>query len=277
VTPAILARPRSGATNAVLSGSALFWFTAALIGQWTFLYYIVAFYGSSALSGDFASWRKNHMLITGYVPGDTVGNLVFLAHALTAATIAFGGVVQLVPWIRRHAPAVHRWNGRVFLSAALAISLAGLYLVWIRHTSTDSFGAVAITGNAAVIIASATFAWRAARAGDFDSHRRWALRTFLVANGQWFFRIGLFAWIIVNRGPVGIGEHFDGWFVRFWEVGCYLVPLAVLELYLRARDGGRSPRARLLFSGGLGALTLLMSVGIAGTYLFIFQPVLARF
>jgi uncharacterized membrane protein len=254
----------------------VFWFTAALIGQWTFLYYIVAFYGSSALSGDFATWKKNHMLITGYVPGDTVGNLVFLAHALTAATIAFGGVIQMIPWIRSHAPAIHRWNGRVFLSAALSISLAGLYLVWVRHSSTDTYGSVAITGNAALIIASATLAWRAARAGDFDSHRRWALRTFLVANGQWFFRLGVFAWIIVNRGPVGIGEHFDGPFIRFWEPGCYLVPLAVLELYLRAKDGAGSPRARLLFSGGLVALTLLMSVGIAGTYLIIFQPVLAR-
>jgi hypothetical protein len=47
---------------------------------------------------------------------------------------------------------------------------------------------------------------------------------------EWFFRVGVFAWIIVNRGPVAIGESFDGPFIRFWGFGCYLLPLAVLEL-----------------------------------------------
>ena len=29
-----------------------------------------------------------------------------------------------------------------------------------------------------------------------------------MANAQWFTRVGVFAWIIVNRGPLGIGNHF---------------------------------------------------------------------
>ena len=67
----------------------------------------------------------------------------------------------------------------------------------------------------------------------FGAHRIWAIRTYLVANGQWFFRLGIFGWILINRGPVGIGKHFDGPFVVFWTVGCYLLPLAIFELTVR--------------------------------------------
>jgi hypothetical protein len=33
-------------------------------------------------------------------------------------------------------------------------------------------------------------AWRTALARDFTAHRRWALRVYLVANGQWIVPIG---------------------------------------------------------------------------------------
>jgi tetratricopeptide (TPR) repeat protein len=104
-------------------------------------------------------------------------------------------------------------------------------------------------------------AWRAAVAHRIALHRRWALRTYLVANAQWFTRVGIFAWIALNRGPVGIGDNFDGPFSVFWAFGCYLLPLAVLELYLHAKDTPgalqRTATAAVLF-----VLTLVMGVGI---------------
>ena len=54
---------------------------------------------------------------------------------------------------------------------------------------------------------------------------------------------------------------FDDPFLRFWTVGCYLAPLAVLELYLRARDSSR-PLGKGAVASGLVVLTLLMGVGI---------------
>jgi hypothetical protein len=83
-----------------LNGAAALWLAAALVGQWAFFYYIAAFYGSSTLSGHFEAWRRNTLLIKGYVPGDTAGNLTFGAHALLAGLIAFGGALQLIPQIR---------------------------------------------------------------------------------------------------------------------------------------------------------------------------------
>lgn len=259
----------------VLKAAVAFWFVAALIGQWVFFYYIAVFYGPSTLTGNFQAWTKNHNLIKGYIPGDTPGNLTFGVHALLAGYVAFGGALQIIPQLRSIAPRFHRWNGRTFLVTAFVLSVTGLYMIWIRGAVTNMTGSVAISLDAALIILFAILAWRAARRRDFDVHRRHALRTWLVANGQWFFRVGVFGWILVNHGPVGFGGHFDGPIIVFWEFGCYLLPLTVLELYLRTTEG-TSLRARYAMAGALIALTLIMSAGVVGAYLITWQPVLAR-
>lgn len=259
--------------GASLRGTAAFWFAVAVLGQWLFFYYIALFYGPSSLSGNFQAWTKNHALAKGYVAGDGIGNATFAVHALLAGYIALGGALQIVPGLRAAAPTFHRWNGRVFLTAALGVSITGLYMVWVRGATANLTGGLAISGNAAAIVLCGAMAWRTAVARDFAAHRRWALRTWLVANGQWFFRVGIFGWILINRGPVGLGGNFDGPVVVAWEVGCYLFPLAMLEIYLRAKDGGRG---RMASAAALGVLALLMAVGIFGVYMFMWRPVLAR-
>jgi hypothetical protein len=83
--------------DTVLKAAAGFWFVVAVIGQWAFLYYIVAFYGPSTFTGNFHAWTKNTFLRMSYVPGDTAGNLAFAAHALLAAVIAFGHFASYFP------------------------------------------------------------------------------------------------------------------------------------------------------------------------------------
>lgn len=246
-----------------LKAAARFWFLVAVIGQWAFMFYLVAFYGPSTFTGNFQAWTRNTMLFKGYVVGDTLGNLAFAGHALLAAVIAFGGTLQLIPQIRARAISVHRWIGRVFMVTALGLSVSGLYMEWVRGARINMTNALATSLNAVLIIAFVGLAWRAARSHQIATHRRWALRTYLVANAQWFTRVGVFAWILVNQGPVGIGAKFDGPVMVFMEFGCYLVPLAVLELYLRAKENP-APRGRLAMAGGLVVLTLLMAVGIGG-------------
>lgn len=259
--------------NDALEAAAWSWFLVAVIGQWAFLYYIVAFYGPSTLQGHFQAWSKNTFLFKGYVAGDTAGNLLFAGHVLVAAVIAFGGAIQLIPQIRTRAIAVHRWNGRLFLLTALAVSIGGLYLVWVRGGFPSIVGALALSLNAVLIIVFAGLAWRSALRREISTHRRWALRTYVVANAQWFARVGIFAWIIVNQGPVGMTAKWDGPFNYFWFFGCDLLPLAVLELYLRAKESA-GPSGRFAMAGGLVVLTALMGVGIFGVATFMWRPLL---
>ncbi len=255
--------------DTALKAAAQFWFVVAVIGQWAFLYYIVAFYGPSTFTGNFQAWTKNTFLHKGYIAGDTAGNLIFASHALLAGVIAFGGAIQLIPQIRTRAIAVHRWNGRLFALTALGLSVSGLYTIWLHGKRPNIFdvAALAISLNAVLIITFVALAWRSALRREISTHRRWALRAYLVANAQWFTRVGFMVWFIVGRRLLGIGERFDGPFFLFWGFGCYLLPLAVLELYLRAKEGA-GPRGRFAMAGGLAVLTVLMGIGIFGFYMF---------
>ncbi|HJQ39681.1 MAG TPA: DUF2306 domain-containing protein [Thermoanaerobaculia bacterium] len=255
------------AADTALNAATKFWFTVAMIGQWAFLYYILAVYGGSSITGQFQAWTKNRLLIKGYVPGDTAGNVAFAAHALLAAIIAFGGALQLIPQVRKHA-AFHRWNGRLYFLTVFGVSFTGLYMAWVRGARMSIVSAAGTSLNALLIIVFAVLAWRTAVTRDVAAHRRWALRTYLASNGQWFIRVGMVAWMILNNGR-------DGGFFLFWNFGCYLVPLAVLELYLRTKERG-SPAGRFAMAGGLFVLTILMGLGIVGTAAFLWQQVLTK-
>lgn len=268
LTPAV--NTRSAAVALVVS--ARLWFAVAVVGQALFLTYILAFYVPSTLSGNFAAWAKNTSLITGYVPGDTAGNLAFGAHVLMAAVITFGGTVQLVPQIRARAPQVHRWVGRAFMTTAIAASVVGLWLVWVRGTG-EELPALGITLDAVLILAFAGLAWRAAVTRNFAAHRRWAMRTFIVANGVWFLRLGMVVYGLA-RSVVGDALPRSGAFFEVWNFGAYLVPLAILELYFLAQVRGGSA-GRFAMAGGLALASVLMAIGIAGSWVGMFGRVLS--
>jgi hypothetical protein len=247
--------------DTALKAAARFWFAVAIVGQWIFAFYVASFYGGSALRGNFAAWNKT--LGHGYVAGDTIGNSALAGHLLFAVAVTFAGALQLVPQIRARFPAFHRWNGRIFVVIAFAQGIDGLYLALSGRNLVGGVAErIAVDINAGLIMLCAAMAWRAARARDFATHRRWALRLFLVANGVWFFRLGLMFWLLVNQGPVGFDPTaFTGPFITFLAFAQYLLPLAVLEVYLRAQARGSAP-SRIATAAGLSALTIMMAIGI---------------
>lgn len=261
----IAVAPRARVTNAaaVLKASAVFWFVTAAIGQIAFIWFISAFYVPPTLQGQFEAWNRKG-LITGYVAGDDAGNLQFAIHVLLAALITAGGLLQLIPAIRRRAPKFHRWNGRFYLVLVAAMSLGGLWLVWVRGTYLTIPGAISISTLAVLTLIAGGMTLRHALARRFPLHERWALRLFILASGVWFQRVGYMAWMILNGGPVGMGSRMDGPFDIAWGFGQFVLPLTVLELYMWARRRGR-PAAKLAVAGLVTALTLVMAVGIFGT------------
>ena len=247
--------------TAALRIAATLWLVVALLGQSMFAIYIIGFYGRAALAGRFEDWNK--VMPHGYVPGDTFANLVIAMHLLFTVVIVFGVALQLVPKVRRVMPAVHRWNGRLYLLAAMILSVGGLIMVWTKGAVGGPLQHIAISINALLILAFAAIAWTHTRAQRVDLHRRWAMRLFLVVSGVWFFRVGLMAWIAINQGPAGFDpKTFQGPFLSFLSFAQYLLPLAVLELYFRTQDSGGA-RARMAMTVGLVLFTLLTALGIA--------------
>jgi hypothetical protein len=146
--------------------------------------------------------------------------------------------------------------------------------------SRHGFWSLAATGlatsiDAALIITFALVAWRAARARTFTNHRRWALRTWIVASGVWFQRVGIFGWTTLDPAAIGMTKDFDGWFDLSWAFGCYLLPLAILELYLRVKDRGGA-RSRYVMAVGILFLTAATAFGSYAAYMFVWRHALFR-
>lgn len=256
--------------DTALNTSARFWFLVTAIGQVLFALYIVMFYGSTALQGNLPAWNK--VLPHGYVPGDAMGNSALAAHLLLAAMITLGGLLQLTPQIRSRMPSFHRWNGRIYMLTAVMAAVFGLYMVWFRAGDSAFLQHLGISLDAILIIVFAALALRHALVRDIKAHRRWALRLFMAVNSVWFFRVGLMFWVFINKGPAGFDPHtFKGPFLDFWSFADCLLPLAVLELYLRTRDRAEA-FGRLLMAGSLMLLTVALGIGVFVAFMGMWWP-----
>ena len=248
----------TSAADTALRAAARFWFAVTILGQVVFAFTVASFYTLTALRGDYHKWNFTN----GYLPGFSMGNTAVIMHVASAAFIMLAGAVQLVPQIRNRFPVFHRWNGRIYMLTALTLSLAGLYMTWIRGSVGDLSTHLGSTVNAILIWLCGGMALRYALSRDFRTHRRWALRFFLVVSASWFFRIGFFLSFLVNKGPFGFDPTtFRGPFLTFMSFAQFLVPLAVLEIYLRAQDHPGALR-RMATAGVLFVLTLVMGAGL---------------
>jgi hypothetical protein len=242
-----------------LNVAARLWFAVAVAGQWMFAYYIAARYGGSALRGDWKVWsdRMSH----GHGPF-TIGIVAMAVHLFLAVIITIGGPLQLIPQLRRRAPRFHRWNGRLYVPSLFIATISALYMVWFRGTAGDFSQHVGVSLDAVLIMIFAALTARYAIVRNFATHGRWALRLFMVVSGVWFFRVGMMLWLVINHGAAGFDpKTFTGPFLTYWSFGNYLLPLAILEVYLRTTNRS-SPLARFAMAAGLIVLTVGMGVGV---------------
>lgn len=253
-----------------LTGAATLWFVVAAIGHWIFVVYLIAHYGPLILTNGAAGLAESAMP-GGHVPGDLVGNAAALAHVVLATIVIGGGPLQLMPQIRNRFPRFHHWLGRSYITAAVISAAGGLYMIWTRGTVGDTLTQLGTSLDGVLIFVCAAFALRFAIARDIARHRRWAMRLFLVASAVWFFRVGLMGWVFMTGG-IGIDwDTFTGPFIYFLSFGQYLVPLIVLELYFRTRDG-RDPASQVAVAVTIAAFTVFMGTGIFAATMGMWLP-----
>jgi len=261
----------------VLRASVWLWFAITLIGQVMFALATAIFYSRAAGRGDLLAWNK--FMTHGYLAGHAADNAAVGVHLAMAAIIPIAGMLQLIPAIRRRAPVFHRWTGRIYMAAAVLISLAGLWMVWVRGTPGALSQHLGLSLNAVLILVFAALALRTAMARDIRHHRRWALRLLIAVSGVWFMRIGMPLAYLIFGGPYGYSPRtFTGPFLVFMAFATYLLPLAVLEMYLRVQDRPGASRqwamACGLFLADAG-MAIGVAAGVAGLWLPAITPALA--
>ena len=145
-------------------------------------------------------------------------------HAAMAIPILFLAPLQFHPGFRTRFPKVHRWTGRLFLTASILAACLALYLA-LEYKPTASRPALFVFGLLWIFFASA--AWFSAMRRDFLAHRAFMIRAVAVGFA--------FVWVRMMR----VTQDYVLPFIEDAEMRlvareylCFIIPLLAVEIWL---------------------------------------------
>jgi uncharacterized membrane protein len=134
-----------------------------------------------------------------------------LAHILPAMLFMVLGPLQFVRSLRSKYPQVHRWSGRIFLTASAVVGTTGLTLAFGKTIGgVDEKAAIALFGSFFLI------ALAHALRREFDQHREWMIRGYAIGLAVATIRpiMGSFFAAALLRGHRPEPKEFFG--AAFW-------------------------------------------------------------
>lgn len=158
-----------------------------------------------------------------------------LPHVLAGLVAIATGPLQFWPWVRRHHPRFHRVTGRVYLAAIAVGSCAGIVL----SLTTDGglvFGAGLFCLALSWLLTSG-MALLAIRRRNFEQHRQWMVRSYVVTFAFVLFRIGS-----DSLRHYAIADDHDIVGLMAWVSWAF--PLVVAEVVLQYKSAAVSRGAR---------------------------------
>jgi len=240
-------------------------YIAALLGLMTFGTYIVL-RATGATFKNFDQWND---LVSGLPmksSADWIANVGIGMHYLMGTVLVFAWPILFSSRIRVRHRAVHRWTGRIYVTAGLFAGIGGLSFILARHSDRAAHTAFAIWG--CVMMLSAVMAYVHARAKRFDSHRAWAIRLFAMVLGAWIFDLEYRAWEDLTGG-IGMGTDKDPGLFDYAINYLFFVPnLLVAEFFIRNKHKRIASAMRSLKWPALATLA-------AGGLVFVYAIVVA--
>lgn len=224
--------PRPRATGAHLPGwVGRFFQVAALAGLGLFGLYIVLRAGG-ATPKNFDQWNA---LVAGQPMPSAAGWIASIGIGVHFAM----GTILVLAWpilfsatIRARHRAVHRWTGRVYVTAGFLAGAGGLSFIF-AHGAYAPAASVAFAIWGALLMLAAVKAYLHARARRFDLHRAWAIRLFALVLGSWVFDLEIRAWKDLTGG-VGMGPGDAFGLFDYAILYLFFVPnLLVAEFFIR--------------------------------------------
>ena len=259
-SPVPLVRPAASAQAVQWAARALTatcWISATLFGL-----YILAFYAAALVDGNIAKWNESlPRLYESHTPAATAGiGMHFAAGGIILAL----GCIQFVESIRSRYPAVHRWIGRIYVTAAFLAGIGGLTFIAAKGTIGGTTMDVGFGIYGVLTAAAAVQTYRHARARRLDIHRAWAMRLFALAIGSWLYRMEYGFWFLLADGA-GHAKDFSGPFDKLMAFFFYVPNLLVVEALIRAPRASMSTTARWATTAAFSCATAFL---VLGTYYF---------
>lgn len=142
------------------------------------------------------------------------------------------GPFQFFPGIRKNYKYFHRLTGRIYLSSILVAATTAIILA-INHNIIDdhrfTFG-TGLLGLAAAWLLTSGMAFWAIRKRNFEQHRQWMIKSYVVTCGFTTFRI--IAITLNEYIQLDYGEYMSG--IMAWA--CWSVPLLLTEVILQSKQ-----------------------------------------
>jgi uncharacterized membrane protein len=154
--------------------------------------------------------------------------LTIYAHVFGASVAMALGPFQFWGRLRAQRPTLHRWMGRLYLALGVGVGgVSGLFMAF--HAFGGVVSQLGFGCLAAGWLVTGVLAYRAIRARDIATHRRWMVRNFALTLGALMLRLYL-------PGSVASGVAFEAAYpVIAWL--CWVPNLVVAEVwFVRARD-----------------------------------------
>jgi len=166
------------------------------------------------------------------VPGEVKSNGFFSPLGLETHIAASGvalllGAFQFLKPLRQKLPAVHRWMGRIYITACVVGGVAGGSIA-LFSTSGLPAGLGFLT-LAVIWVPITLMAWVCAMRRDFVAHERWMIRSFALTFAAVTLRIYLPIAIIQAGGEFSVPAYqLIAWI-------CWVPNLIVAEIWIAMR------------------------------------------
>lgn len=225
-----------------------------------FCLYIALTYVAPLFGGDLRGWNDN--FLPGLYDADNPAATGSIGmHFITGAVVMVLGCVQLLPFLRERWPALHRWNGRIYVALATLTAVGGLGFIVLQGTVGGAVMNIGFGLYGVLMILASVQTIRYARARRFDLHRAWAIRLFVLVIASWLYRLeyGLSALLELGGRSAGFSGSFD----HVMAFAFYLPNLVIAELYVRALRPSSSTLTR---TAAFAAMLIAAAVTAMGVY-----------
>jgi Predicted membrane protein (DUF2306) len=237
--------------------AAVTWISCGMFGL-----YILIFYAGALVSGMASRW--NGVLPGLYTASSTASTIGIGLHFAAGGVILAMGFMQLLNVIRQRAPAVHRWLGRIYVTAAALAGAGGLVFIGVTGTIGGLAMNIGFGLYGILMVLCAVQTYRYARRRERDTHRKWAIRLFALAIGSWLYRMEYGFWFLMLH-KLGHTHNFHGPFDVVMAFFFYIPNLLVAEAYLRGRSEQAGVAAKLSGAAVMGVAVCLL---VVATYFF---------
>jgi uncharacterized membrane protein YozB (DUF420 family) len=132
---------------------------------------------------------------------------LLVSHIFLGSVALLAACLQVWPWLRQSHPAIHRWSGRIYVTAALTASVCVMIISPMGLHGVNQ--RVANTMLALLWFGTTLAGYRAIRQRRFADHRQWMLRSIALAFSIVAYRVWMFLAFALFVPEIFAGTEVD--------------------------------------------------------------------